>query len=141
MSLSEMAPPLFAYGFCRVDCVTRNKTLPYYGDSKFFRANPKRHAYLRVAWKNEFDKALSHLFNGEMPTLYVLVSKLSSGTHICLPVFRTNRPFWAEPQTDADVANVVAEMGRIGGYDIDEMTKFAAKHCPDFPVTDNTTTH
>ncbi|MES2390843.1 MAG: hypothetical protein V4555_04325 [Acidobacteriota bacterium] len=133
MTITELTPPIFAFGFSRVDSAAQNAMLPYRGDGNFFRDHPKRRVYVRNAWADEFDKHIPAEHRKELPTLHVLVTQVAPGVHYVAPVFRTSYPFWANLTTDAEVASVVAEMCRRGGMDVEEMAAYAVKHCTNVP--------
>ncbi len=133
LSISQLIPPTFAFGFSRMDSAASNKAVPYMGDCRWFRDHPKRKAYLRIEYINEFDYGIAAEHRRDLPKLHVLVVQLAPGMHLLFPPFRTSDPFWCEPKSDHDVAVIMAEMGKRGGFDYDEMQRFASVHCSDYP--------
>ncbi|AFL87462.1 hypothetical protein Terro_1144 [Terriglobus roseus DSM 18391] len=132
--IERIMPPVFVGGPLssgRVDTPDRNAGIPHFGDSTFFRMNPKRKTAVRAAYPQEFDQLVPAEVRAELPKMHVLVTKLSEGVHLVLPVYRTNRPFWTEPKSDAEAAVTVEAMARMGGWDLAEMQAFAAKYCTD----------
>lgn len=131
MKITELTPPIFATRLARIDSPADNDFIAYALDSAFFKACPKRRTCIRASVSNEWDRAIPEQYRADLPRINVLVVRLSEGVHYVTPCYRTNNPFWSEPRTDADVANILAEMAKRGGADMDEMLAFGMKHCPD----------
>jgi hypothetical protein len=132
MSIELIIPPIFVGRIgSRVDTPERNAGISHCGDSVFFRMNPKRQMAVRSSYPNEFDQGIPAELKAGLPKVHVLVTRLSEDVHLVLPVYRTNRPFWTEPMTDAEVSLAVQAMARKGGWDFEEMIDYMVKHSSD----------
>lgn len=101
----------------------QHNPIVYGADGLFFSTYPDRRMYLRPAFRNEYDIYTSESDYEERPTLWVLVSLLSPGHHMILPVWR-GRAFWHGMETDQAVADAVLQMCLREGLSISEWYSF-----------------
>ena len=123
-SIYQLAPPLLAMNALHIESPLSNRTIDYERDCKFFADYPNRHALIRDAAIGEFD--LLDMPVGEflqVPTLWVLVSRIASGVHSVVPIYR-GRKFWQFIKDDAALGLVICEMARHEGIDAQEFAAF-----------------
>jgi hypothetical protein len=112
-----LVPPFFKLSGLRIDTPARNHADTYSRDAAFFKTNKGRRLLLRTAGPREFDKCTESLGEWlQLPQLHILVTQLSAGVHQVSPVYR-GKAFFAEVDTDSEVAMIVAEMYVRGGID------------------------
>jgi hypothetical protein len=116
---AEACPTLGTLMLARYSTPSRHHEAIYGADGLFFATFPERRMYLRPAYAGEFDP-----FNGwdefkKMPTLWVLVLKLSDGFHEHTPRWRGNN-FWTHHGTDEQTAATLVEIAERGALKLSE---------------------
>jgi hypothetical protein len=122
-SIYELTPPLLSMKAHRIESPLSNRAIDYERDSKFFSEYPQRQSLIREAGMGEFDLDMP---NGEflqIPTLWVLVTRLSNGVHSIVPVYR-GRKFWSFIKDDAALGLVLVDIARREGMDAQEWMAF-----------------
>jgi hypothetical protein len=131
----QFSPPHFKFETVRVDCPTSNRTDIYERDLTFFKSHQNRRLSLRLADKGEFDHAAMTLGEWlQVPQLHVLVTKLSTGVHLVVPVYR-GKAFFREVASDAEVSLIVADMAKLEGIDLEEIARYEQSHPELIPAT------
>src|ERR1035437_281265 len=122
-SIYELSPPLLAMNALRIESPLSNRTIDYERDCKFFADYPSRHALIRDAGIGEFDLDMPIGEFLQVPTLHCLVTRISSGVHSVVPIYR-GRKFWQFIKDDATLGLVICEMARREGMDAQEFAAF-----------------
>jgi len=127
-TLYQLCPPLFGMGMMRIDSPSSNNRDIYAQDKSFFALHKNRNLYLRQSYNGEFDLELSTGDWLRIPHLQILVTKLATGIHQVCPTYRGSSFFYGNDSTDLEVLQIVMEMSRRGGIDVNEWSKFATAH-------------
>lgn len=122
-SIYQLTPPLLAMNALRIESPLSNLTLDYERDCKFFADYPSRHALIRDAAIGEFDLDMPVGEFLQVPQLWCLVTRISSGVHSVVPIYR-GKKFWQFIKDDAALGLVLCEMARRNGIDDQEFTAF-----------------
>jgi hypothetical protein len=99
----------------------KHNAVVYGADTLFFTMHPSQRMYLRHAFPNEFDIFTSIEDFNERPTLWVLVSQMSTCYHERTPRWR-GKAFWTGKNTETDqaIAEVIMQMSDQGGLRLSE---------------------
>lgn len=122
-SIYQLTPPLLAMNALRIESPLSNRTIDYERDCKFFADYPRRHALIRDSGMGEFDINMPVGEFLQVPTLWCLVTQISSGVHSVVPVYR-GRKFWSFIKDDVVLGMVLCEMARREGMDAQEFMAF-----------------
>jgi hypothetical protein len=122
-SIYELTPPLLSMKAHRIESPLSNRAIDYERDSKFFSDYPKRQSLIREAGMGEFDLDMPPGEFLQVPTLWVLVTRLSNGVHSIVPVYR-GRKFWSFIKDDAALGLVLVDIARREGMDAQEWMAF-----------------
>jgi len=116
---ADACPTLGTLMLARYSTPTKHHKDIYAADNEFFSTFPDRRMYLRQAYAGEFDPFTTWEEFGKIPTLWVLVTKLSEGIHERTPRFR-GQHFWTHHGSDEQTANVLIQIAERGALRLSE---------------------
>ncbi len=146
--INGITPPAFSLALMRIDTAfTALSDGLFQSDSEWFRLHSKRKLLLRRESNGEFDPAIVPQTHPafhvciDKPPLWVLVMRVMSGVHVCIPVYR-GEAMWQELRgdypkshicvpamsTDDEVANLLIEMQRCNGVDLSAFKEWFARY-------------
>jgi hypothetical protein len=123
-SIYQLSPPLFALGMLRIDSPSSHQRDIYSTDKEFFALHSRRNLYIRTSYMGEFDQPMEMGEWLRVPRLQVLVTKLATGIHQVVPVYRGKSFFYGNDTTDLEILQILVEMSRRGGIDASEWYLF-----------------
>jgi hypothetical protein len=100
----------------RIDMVVNNIPEAYKEDSSFFKANPSRSMNIRLRLGSETPSHLDIQTLVIMPSLWMLVWRMTTGIHKVEPIWIGNK-FWSNPSSDNEMALIVAKCSQTDGLD------------------------
>ena len=146
--ICAITPPLSYQALMRVDTAFTALSDGFFqSDCDWFHRHSKRKLLLRRESNGEFD---GHIVTQrhpafhvclDRPRLWVLVTQLAPGTHLCIPVYR-GAAFWSEDATeyakpnvtvpavasDEETASLLIEIQRRNGIDVEEFNGWLKRY-------------
>lgn len=122
---ADVCPTIGTLMLAHYSTPAKHNPAVYKRDEQFFSTFPDRRLYLRPAIAGEFDVFKGWEAFKKLPVLWVLVSKLTEGTHEITPRYRGER-FWKNHGTDDQTAAILIEIAEKGALKLSDWYSYVA---------------